>query len=494
MGAARRLENYKGGAGKQDQKPAKVSKSKEVNFLSLFITVAVGAIIWFIGAPAGLDEKAWHLFAIFVATIVGLIIKPMPMGGVAILSITAVVLTGTLELQDALSGFQNTTIWLIVIAFFISRGFIKTGLGNRVAYMFVKKFGKKTLGLSYSLLVSDLLLSPAMPSNTARGGGIIFPIIRSLSQTFGSDPKDGTEKKIGSFLTKTAFQGNMITSAMFMTAMAANPLAATIAGDAGVNITWTGWAIAALVPGLVSLLVIPYFIYKVYPPEIKETPAAAEMATQKLKEMGPLKKSEWSMISVFLLILGLWIFGEKIAISATTTALIGLSVLLLTSVLSWNDIKKEEGAWDTLVWFAALVMMASFLNTLGMIPWFSDLMGGTVSGMSWVWALGALALIYFYSHYFFASSTAHVSAMYAAFLAVAIAAGAPPMLTALILGFFGNLFGCITHYGSGPAPVFFGSGYVTQNKWWSIGFAISIIHILIWGLVGGIWWKVLGLW
>jgi divalent anion:Na+ symporter, DASS family len=491
MGAAPKLKNDRSPAKKSEQ----VNLSKEVNFVALLITLAVGAIIWFIGAPAGLDEKAWHLFAIFVATIVGLIIKPMPMGGVAILSITAVVLTETLELQEALSGFQNTTIWLIVIAFFISRGFIKTGLGNRVAYMFVKKFGKKTLGLSYSLLISDLLLSPAMPSNTARGGGIIFPIIRSLSQTFGSDPEDGTEKKIGAFLTKTAFQGNMITSAMFMTAMAANPLAASLAADAaGINLTWTGWAVAAIVPGIVSLIVVPYFIYKVYPPEIKETPAATQIATEKLKEMGPIKKAEWNMIAVFLLILGLWIFGSKIDISSTTTALIGLSVLLLTSVLSWDDIKKEQGAWDTLVWFAALVMMASYLNTLGMIPWFSDLMGGAVSGMAWIWALVALALIYFYSHYFFASATAHVSAMYAAFLAVAIAAGAPPMLTALILGFFGNLFGCITHYGSGPAPVFFGSGYVTQNKWWGIGFGISIIHILIWGIVGGLWWKVLGLW
>lgn len=491
MGAVRKV-HYQ--SPPENQGPKEKKASKEVNFLSLLITLAVGAIIWFIGAPEGLDPKAWHLFAIFVATIVGLIIKPLPMGGVAVLSIAAVILTGTLGTQEALSGFQNTTIWLIVIAFFISRGFIKTGLGNRVAYMFVKRFGKKTLGLSYALLVSDLMLSPAMPSNTARGGGIIFPIIRSLSQTFGSNPDDGSERKIGAFLTKTAFQGNMITSAMFMTAMAANPLAASIAGEAGVAISWGGWALAALVPGLVSLIVIPLFIYKVYPPEVKETPAAAQIAVQKLKEMGPLKKSEWSMIAVFVLILGLWIFGSKMNIDATTTALIGLSVLLLSSVLSWDDIKKEQGAWDTLVWFAALVMMASFLNTLGMIPWFSDLIGGAVSGKSWIMALGALALIYFYSHYFFASSTAHVSAMYAAFLAVAIAAGAPPMLTALILGFFGNLFGCLTHYGSGPAPVFFGSGYVSQNKWWSIGFGISIIHIIIWGLVGGLWWKILGLW
>jgi DASS family divalent anion:Na+ symporter len=200
------------------------------------------------------------------------------------------------------------------------------------------------------------------------------------------------------------------------------------------------------------------------------------------------------MIGVFLLLLVLWIFGANLNINATTTAFIGLCTLLLTQVLSWSDIKKEQGAWDTLVWFAVLVMMATFLNDLGMIPWFSDLMKGTVSHMSWMTALIVLAVAYFYSHYFFASNTAHVSAMYAAFLSVIVAAGAPPLLSALILAFFSNLFGCLTHYGSGPAPVFFGSGYVTQQKWWSLGFLISIIHIIIWIGIGGLWWKLLGLW
>lgn len=467
----------------------------EVKIIPLLITFAIGLLLWNINPPAGLEAKAWHLFAIFVATIVGLIIKPLPMGSVAILALTATVLTNTLTIEDALSGFQNTTIWLIVIAFFISRGFIKTGLGTRVAYMFVKKFGKKTLGLSYSLIASDLILSPAMPSNTARAGGILLPIIRSLSETYGSRVGDGTERKMGAFLTKVSFQGDMITSAMFLTAMAANPLAAKITEDlTGKPITWIGWASAAIVPGLLSLIIIPYVIYKVFPPEIKETPAATEMADKKLKEMGPLKKEEWYMIGVFLLILFLWIFGTSLNINATTTAFIGLGTLLVSKVLTWSDIKKEEGAWDTLVWFAVLVMMASFLNELGMIPWFSETMQGAVSGMSWVWALVILSVVYFYSHYFFASNTAHVSAMYAAFLAVLIAAGAPPLVSALILAFFSNLFGCLTHYGCGPAPVFFGSGYVTQNKWWSLGFLISIIHIIVWIGIGGLWWKLLGLW
>lgn len=213
------------------------------------------------------------------------------MGSMAILALTVITVTNTLTLQEALSGFQNSTIWLIVIAFFISRGFIKTGLGTRVAYLFVRLFGKKTLGLSYSLIASDLILSPAMPSNTARAGGILLPIIRSLSETYGSRTGDGTERKIGAFLTTTSFQANMITSAMFLTAMAANPLAAKMAEEiAGVQITWVGWMVAAIVPGLLSLIVVPFVIYKIYPPEVKETPSAAVEATKKLEEMGPLKK------------------------------------------------------------------------------------------------------------------------------------------------------------------------------------------------------------
>lgn len=472
-----------------------LKKKSEVKLLPLFITLAVGFIIWNITPPAGLEPQAWQLFAIFVATIVGLIIKPMPMGVVAILGLTTTIITKTLSTGEALSGFSNSVIWLIVIAFFISRGFIKTGLGTRVAYFFVMKFGKKTLGLSYSLLLSDLLLAPAMPSNTARAGGIILPIIRSLSETYGSRVGDGTERKVGAFLTKVAFQGDMVTSAMFLTAMAANPLAMSLAAEiTGQTISWTGWMVAALVPGVISLIIIPLVIYKLYPPEIKETPGASLLAKQKLEEMGPLKTSEWYMVGVFFLILGLWIFGSNIGIDATTTAFIGLCTLLLLQVLTWDDIKNEHGAWDTLVWFAALVMMATFLNSLGMIPWFSDLMGSTVSGMSWMVALVVLAIVYFYSHYFFASNTAHVSAMYAAFLAVLLAAGAPPLLAALLLAFFSNLFSCTTHYGSGPAPVFFGTGYVSQNKWWSIGFIISIIHIIVWLGIGGVWWKILGLW
>jgi len=210
--------------------------------------------------------------------------------------------------------------------------------------------------------------------------------------------------------------------------------------------------------------------------------------------MGPVSRSEWIMLGCFGLLLVLWILAGPLGIHTTATALLGLVVLLVSGVLTWGDVLKESGAWDTLVWFSALVMMASFLTDLGLIPWFSQTMGDLFGGTGWIWAFLGLALVYFYSHYFFASNTAHVSAMYAPFLGVALAVGTPPLLAGLVLAFFSNLFSSTTHYGTGPAPVFFGAGFVEVGDWWRLGFVISLVNLAVWFGVGGIWWRILGLW
>ena len=469
------------------------SALKPANIIPLLTVVLIGTAIWFVPPPDGVKEEAWKLLAIFVATVLGFIAKPLPMGAVAIIGIMATSLTGTLSIGDSLSGFGNSVIWLIGAAFFISRAVIKTGLGARIAYHLMKLLGKKTLGLSYGLGLADLILAPAMPSNTAREGGIIMPLIRSVAEVYESDPAKGTERKIGSFLMMSAFQINIITSAMFMTAMASNPLAAKLASEAGVNITWGNWFLAALVPGLASLFIIPLLIYKFYGPEIKQTPEARQLADGKLIEMGTMAKGEWITAGVIILLLVLWIGGQSWSINATTAAFVGLAVLLLSGVLTWEDMLNEKGAWDTIVWFGALVMMATQLNYLGFIPWFGETMASKVSGLEWTTAFLILSLVYFYSHYMFASQTAHISAMYAPFLAIALTVGTPPILAALVLAFFSNLFSSLTHYANGPAPVVFGTGYVSMGVWWGLGAIISIINIVIWVGIGSIWWKVIGL-
>lgn len=479
-------------AGKSGSPPPGEELKRLIVLLSV---VLLAVILWLIPPPSGVQPRAWHLLAIFVATIVGIITKPFPMGAIALFGIAATALSGTLTISQALSGFGNSTIWLIVVAFFISRGFIKTGLGSRIAYLFMAALGKKTLGLSYGLIATDLVLSPAIPSNTARAGGIVFPLVKASAKAYGSEPDDGTARKIGAFLMQAAFQGNVVTSAMFLTAMAANPLAAKLAAGMHIDVSWGEWALAASVPGLASLVFIPLLLYWIYPPEIKETPGASQLAREKLAEMGKMHRDEWVMLGVFFLLLLLWILGDQLArIDSATTALFGLSVLLIANVLTWKDILREEGAWDTLVWFAALVMMASFLNELGLIPWFTKSAQGMVGGVNWGVAFLILCLLYFYSHYLFASQTAHVSSMYAAFLSVSVAVGTPPLLAALVLGFLSNLFSSLTHYGSGPAPVIFGAGYVELGTWWKLGALTGVINLLIWLVVGGLWWKIIGIW
>ena len=467
-----------------------------VKYRKFILPIVVGLIIWALTPfkPDALNDQAWYMFAIFVATIIGCITQPMTIGAVSIIGFTIMVLVGIMDTKSAVQGFGNSSIWLIAMAFFISRGFVKTGLGRRIALQFVKLFGKKTLGLAYSLVGVDLILAPATPSNTARAGGIMFPIIKSLSESFGSTPKDGTERKMGAFLIFTEFQGNLITAAMFLTAMAGNPIAQSLAEKtAHVHITWMNWFIAAIVPGLISLIVVPFIIYKMYPPTVKETPNARKWANEQLDEMGKISLAEKFMIAIFIIALALWVTGSFINVDATLTAFIALSLLLLTGVLNWKDILNESGAWNTLVWFSVLVLMADQLNKLGFIPWLSKIIAHSLGGFSWPIVLILLILFFFYSHYLFASATAHVSAMYAALLGVAVAAGAPPLFSALMLGFFGNLLASTTHYSSGPAPILYASGYVSQKRWWLMNLVLGIMYFIIWIGLGSLWMKLIGI-
>ena len=460
----------------------------------LAAVILIGAALWFVPVPSGVQPRAWHLLAIFIATMVGIVLRPIPMGAMAFVAAAFAVLSSTLTISEATAGFGSTVVWLVVAAFFIATAFIKTGLGIRIAYHFMRVLGKRSLGLAYGLVITDLVLAPAIPSNTARAGGIIYPILKSLCTSLGSDASLGTERRIASFLTFTAYQGVVVTSAMFLTAMAANPLVAELAAQQGVEITWAIWALAASVPGVLSLLLVPLLIFRLYPPEITWTPEAPELAKKQLREMGAMKREEHILLVVFILLLGLWIFGGALGVHATAAAMAGVGVMLASGALDWEDLLKERSAWDTLIWFAVLVMMANQLGELGLLDWFSGQVSSVLPSGHWLPAFLSLSLIYFYSHYFFASNTAHVSAMYAPFLVLALAVGTPPLLAALVLGFFSNLFASITHYGTAAAPVLFGSGNVEIGTWWRLGALISVVNITIWLGVGSLWWKLLGLW
>ena len=470
------------------------SRAPRVDATRLALVALAGALLWLVPVPEGVQPRAWQLLAIFVATMVGIVVRPMPMGALAFVSVSFAVLSGTLTIAEATAGFGNTVVWLVVAAFFIATAFVKTGLGTRIAYHFMRLLGKRSLGLAYGFVATDLILAPAIPSNTARAGAVIFPIVKSLCVSLGSDAALGTQRRIAGFLTFTAYQGVVITSAMFLTAMAANPLAAELAAQQGVEISWALWAVAGLVPGMLSLLVVPLLIYRLYPPEITHTPEAPELARERLREMGAMSRDEWVLLAVFFLLLTLWIFGGVLGVNATATALAGVAAMLATGALAWDDILNERNGWNTLIWFAVLVMMASQLGELGLLDWFTERVSGVLGERHWLPAFLSLSLIYFYVHYFFASNTAHVSAMYAPFLALAIVVGTPPVLAALVLAFFSNLFASMTHYGTAPAPILFGSGNVEIGTWWKLGALISVVNIVIWLGAGSLWWRLLGLW
>ncbi|WP_409160532.1 DASS family sodium-coupled anion symporter [Pectobacterium sp. B2J-2] len=475
-----------------------------LNWFPLIVIGCIVAFLWNITPPTGLSLAAWHSALLFVGTIICIVANVLPIGAIGIISITLFALTYAAgdktpsgAIQTALSDLNSSLIWLIVVAFMIARGFINTGLGRRIALHMIRLLGKRTLGLAYGLAFADLMLSPAMPSNTARCGGVIYPIADSLSRSFGSKPEDASRSKIGTFLVTCIGNVNDVTAAMFMTGYTGNLLAVKLAANAGIHISWASWFLAAVVPCLISLVIIPPLVLWLTKPEIRRTPDAPKMAIADLEKMGSMARGEWLMALTVVLLLVLWIFGDKLGVDATTASFVGLSFLLLSGVLRWEDIKSEKGAWDTLIWFAALLMMANQLKKLGFTTWFGDLIGGSVghlmAGTSWVLVLLLLNAAYFYTHYFFASGNAQIAALYAVFLGVGINLGIPPVPMAFMLAFTSSLYCSLTQYTHARGPILFGAGYVPTSVWWRSGFIISLVNQTIFMTAGLIWWKIIGL-
>jgi DASS family divalent anion:Na+ symporter len=459
----------------------------------LFVILA-GIAVLLAPRPEGIEPQQWRLCAIFAATMVGLITQPLSGGAIVLLGVAATTVFGVLTPAQALAGYADPLVWMVLSAFMIARGMIKTGLGRRIALRFVRFLGHTSLGLAYALAFTDGVLATVIPSNSARAGGILFPLTKSISESYDSRPGPSAAL-LGAFLIPLVYQIDVLMCGMFLTGQVANPMIAGFSLEStGVEITYGRWLLGSIVPGIISFAMMPLLVYRIFPPVIKKTPDAAAYAARELDAMGPITRKEVIMLAVFLLVFTLWLTRRWHPLDYPVVALLGLSSLLLTGVLDWEDIRSDKGAWDVFIWYGGLVQLARALTETGITSWFAETTGGLLGGVSWPIALTALLLVYFYAHYFFASITAHATAMYIPFLLVAIAAGAPPLLTALVLIYSSNLCACLTHYGTTPAPIYYGASYVTQTRWWTIGFLISVQHILVWGVVGAVWWKMLGWW
>ncbi len=469
------------------------------SYITLILLFIIGSILWAFPAPNGLSDKGWNLSIIFVLTIVGVIMNPAPMSVIALMGGVSCLITGTLSIENVLGGFSSKVVWIVVFAFFISQGFVKTGLGRRIGYFFIAKLGRTSIGLSYGLLLTEFVLSPMIPSVTARGGGIVLPIAKSIIDEYAASKSADVVRKTKAFLISVCFQSNVITTAMFVTAMAGNPLAVSLSASLGVKITWGTWALGAIVPGVISLLLVPIVLNYICKPGITSSDAAPALAKKALKAMGPFSRGEKIMSFTFGLLLMLWmqipeLIFPAFKMDATSAAMLGITILIVSNVLTWHDLLNEKGAWDTMVWFAILLTLSDYLGKFGVMSWAGNNLSAIVGANSSPNTIFILiCVVYLYIHYFFASVTAHLTVFFSIFVILLNDLCSIPMLSScLIMSYLASLSGGLTHYGNSSAPIFYGASDMSIYAWWKNGFIMSLVNLVVWGLIGYAWWRFLG--
>lgn len=454
--------------------------------IKLLIPVLVLLILWFIPAPEGLSANAWHFLAIFFAVVVGLILEPVPAALVGFTGISFVALLGLVgnpkeSITWALSGFSNSVIWLIFAAFMFALGYKKTGLGKRVSLIMVKYMGKSSLGLGYAVAFSDLVLAPFMPSNTARSGGSVYPVAINIPHIFDSWP-DKDPRKLGSYISWVAIATTCVTSSMFLTALAPNLLAVDlIAKSTGHAISWGEWA-KVMIPLMVPLfLLTPWLAYVIYPPTQKKSPEAPAWASEELKKLGPISFKEYLMAFLATVALVLWIFGKEFGVDSTTAAISIVAVMVLTNVITWDDLISNKAAFNVLIWFSTLVAMAAGLKKVGVLDWIGANTQTMLSGLHPTALILSLIILFFLLHYFFASVTAHVTALIPVFMTIAATLLAPEQILPFTIILAGSLgvMGIITPYGTGPSPIWYGAGYISQARWWGLGAIFGVLYLAV---------------
>lgn len=466
----------------------------------------VGAGVWAMGPPEGVEPRGWLTASVFAATIVSFVTRPLPMGPMVLIGMVVLLVTGAftpdelaeganparVAVEAMLAGYADATAWLVVSAFLLSGAVVRTGFGRRISLLLIRSLGGTTLGLGYAIAGTEIILGPVIPSNTARGGGVMAPIVNSLARALGSDEHD---RRAGAYLVLCGAHANLIAAAMFFTGMAANPQIRRFAlNELDQEWTWTMWLQGSWLPGLVGMGLLPLLLYKLSPPGQTHAGDARQQAIAELLAMGSWS---WRQIALGLLLIAMviaWATAGELGLHVTTIALVGLVVILLLGIDRWEHFVGDHAAWDALIWLGGLIAMAEQLQELGVVQWFADAMRQQVTGFSPVATAIVLALFYFFSMYAFSMLTGHLVAMAGVFFVVARAADCPPLLIVPLIAYFSNLCGCLTNYSSGPIVIYFGLGYVEQRKWFAIGLAVGIFHLIVWLGVGLPYWKALGWW
>ena len=451
--------------------------------------VILAAVLWFVPAPDGLGLDAWRLFALFAVAIMSVVVNAFPILTASVFAVAAAVLTNLLPAEKAYAGFANGTILLIVLAFLVARSVVKCGLGTRIGHLMVSLFGRSALGLSYSIFLVDTIIAPAFPSNTARSG-VIFPMAFSLADAAGARPGDDTRQRLGAFLMFSGIVSLSLSSALWLTAMAANPLGAEIARGFGVNIGFGSWLIASSVPTLAGIALMPLLLRWLIGPEVNATPDAPAAARLALNALGPLRRDEKIVLASFIGMVVLWGSAATLGLDSTAIAFLGFGVLLASGVLTLEDIAKEGDVLATFIWFAVLFTLSSQLNELGFMGYLGQQIAGSLTGVSPLFAALVLIIAYVVLHYMFVSQTAHLLALFGVFLDVGVKLGVPATPLAFQLLFATNYFSAITPQGSSANLLFAGSGLLSQRDMYRLGGYSTAFCMLVY-LVLGIPWLLL---
>jgi DASS family divalent anion:Na+ symporter len=449
-------------------------------------TAVLVAAIWWTTPPEGLTLQAWRLFAVFAGAIFAVVVGALPILTASVFAAAMAVLTRLLPAADAYAGFANGTILLIVVAFLVANAVVTCGLGTRAGHLIVSRFGKSTLGLSYSIFALDALIAPAFPSNTARSG-VLYPLASSLANAAGATPDRPDRRRLGAFLMFSGAVSLSVSSALWLTAMAANPLGTEIARGSGVEIGFGRWLIASSVPTLCAMLLLPLLLYRVIDPEVKATPDAPAAARRALAALGPMSRQEWTVLLVFVGMVALWASAATFDLDSTAIAFLGLGVLLATGVITLKDIANQGDVLATFIWFAVLFTLSSQLNELGFMGFIGRQLADALSGLASPTAGLILVAAYVLLHYLFVSQTAHMLALFGVFLGVGVKLGVNPSVLAFQLLFATNYFSVITPQGSSANLLFAGSGYLSQGELYRLGAITTAASAVIYFVIGTAW-------
>jgi DASS family divalent anion:Na+ symporter len=316
---------------------------------------------------------------------------------------------------------------------------------------------------------------------------VLFPIVLSVCKGAGSNPEDPEGRRLGGYLMFCGMASLALSSALWMTATSANPVGVQIAAKLGLEIGFGSWLVAASVPALVAIGLLPLLVAKLFPPRVGATPEAPAAARAELATMGAFSRDEWITAVVFIVMVLGWVLADKLKINVTSVAFMGLGVLLVTGALTLDDIAKQGDTLATFLWLAVLFALSGQLNELGFMGYAGERLASRLGGLSWPALYVTLIVLYVGIHYLFVSQTSQVLALLGVFLDVGIRGGVPAPLMGFGLLFASSYFSVITPQGGSQNIIFAASGYLTQRELYRIGLLTTLAFLAVFLIIGTPW-------